>query len=81
MVRQGAGSAVRFLVSPAAAVSLDELQPKLGHESVLVLYQHNPPFWYPPERVTTPMLWVAGEDDPLLVEPAERRSAASGAKV
>jgi pimeloyl-ACP methyl ester carboxylesterase len=22
------------------------------------------------------MLWIAGEDDPLLVEPAERRSAA-----
>jgi len=40
------------------------------------MYQHNPPFWYPPEHVRTPMLWIAGEDDPLLVEPAERRSAA-----
>ena len=45
-------------------------------ESAIVLYQHNPPLWYPPERVNTPMLWIAGEDDPLLVEPAERRSAA-----
>jgi pimeloyl-ACP methyl ester carboxylesterase len=76
MKRAGAGSAVRFLVGPDAAVPLDELQPKLGRESVIVLYQHNPPFWHPPERVNTPMLWIAGEDDPLLVEPAERRSAA-----
>jgi pimeloyl-ACP methyl ester carboxylesterase len=76
MKRAGAGSAVRFLVGPDAAVPLDELQPRLGPESVIVLYQHNPPFWHPPERVNTPMLWIAGEDDPLLVEPAERRSAA-----
>lgn len=74
--RAAEGSAVRFLVGPDAAVPLDELQPRLGPESAIVMYQHNPPFWYPPERVTTPMLWVAGEDDPLLVEPAERRSAA-----
>jgi pimeloyl-ACP methyl ester carboxylesterase len=76
MRRAGAGSAVRFLVGPEAAVPLDELQPRLGPESVIVLYQHNPPFWHPPEHVDTPMLWVAGENDPLLVEPAERRSAA-----
>ena len=75
MKRKGAGSAVRFLVGPQAVVPLEELQPKLGPESVLVMYQHNPPFWYPPEQVKTPMLWIAGEDDPLLVEPAEQRSA------
>jgi pimeloyl-ACP methyl ester carboxylesterase len=75
-VRPGRWSAVRFLIGPHAMVSLAELQPKLGPESGLVLYQHNPPFWYPPKRVQTPLLWVAGEDDPLLVEPAERRSAA-----
>ncbi len=75
MKRKGAGSAVRFLVGPRAAVPLDELQVKLGPESVLVLYQHNPPFWSPPDRVETPMLWIAGEEDPLLVESAERRSA------
>jgi pimeloyl-ACP methyl ester carboxylesterase len=76
MKRAGVGSAVRFLVGPDAAVPLDELQPRLGQESAIVLYQHNPPFWHPPEHVDTPMLWVAGEDDPLLTEPAERRSAA-----
>jgi alpha-beta hydrolase superfamily lysophospholipase len=55
---------------------LEALLPRLGPESALVLYQHNPPFWYPPEKVETPMLWIAGAQDPLLVEPAERRSAA-----
>lgn len=74
--RKGKASAVRFLVGPKGAVSLEELQPKLGEESVLVLYQHNPPFWYPPESIKPPMLWIAGEDDPLLVEAAEQRSAA-----
>ncbi|HET92193.1 MAG TPA: alpha/beta hydrolase [Chloroflexi bacterium] len=76
MKRQARGSAVRFLVGPQAAVPLEELQPKLGPESVIVMYQHNPPFWRPPERVETPMLWIAGEDDPLLIEETERRSAA-----
>jgi pimeloyl-ACP methyl ester carboxylesterase len=76
MRRAGRGSAVRFLVGPEAAVPLDELQPKLGPESAIVLFQHNPPFWYPPEQVNTPMLWIAGGGDPLLVEPAQRRSAA-----
>jgi pimeloyl-ACP methyl ester carboxylesterase len=74
--RRGPYSAVRFLVGPRAAVRLEELQPRLGPESALVLYQHNPPFWYPPEQVKTPLLWLAGEDDPLLVESVERRSAA-----
>ncbi|MBN1579583.1 MAG: alpha/beta hydrolase [Anaerolineae bacterium] len=76
MVRMAPDSAVRFLVGPHAAIPLETLQPRLGPESAIVLFQHNPPFWFPPERVNTPMLWVAGEDDPLLVERAERRSAA-----
>ncbi len=76
MKRNAPGSAVRFLVGPQAAIPLEQLQPRLGPESIIVLYQHNPPFWYPPEQVNTPMLWVAGGDDPLLVEQVERRSAA-----
>jgi pimeloyl-ACP methyl ester carboxylesterase len=75
MRRDAAGSAVRFLVGPEAVVPLEALLPRLGPESALVLYQHNPPFWYPLEKVETPLLWIAGEQDPLLVEPAERRSA------
>ncbi len=76
LIRDAPGSAVRFLVGPKAAVPLDALRDKLGPESALVLYQHNPPFWLPPVSVRTPMLWIAGADDPLLREPAQRRSAA-----
>lgn len=76
MKRMARGSAVRFLLGPQGVMPLEELQRKLGPESVIVMYQHNPPFWYPPERVQTPMLWIAGEDDWLLVVEAERRSAA-----
>jgi len=75
LARAAPGSAVRFLVGPHAAVPLNELQPCLGPESVLVMYQHNPPFWKPPRRVNTPLLWIAGEEDPLLPEEAQRRSA------
>jgi pimeloyl-ACP methyl ester carboxylesterase len=74
--RDAPGSAVRFLVGPEAVVPLEDLQPKLGPESAIVLYQHNPPFWYPPAEVKPPLLWIAGEEDPLLTEPAQRRSAA-----
>jgi len=70
------GSAARFLVGPGAVMPLADLWARLGPESALVLYQHNPPFWYPPREVKTAMLWVAGEDDPLLVEADQRRSAA-----
>lgn len=76
MVRDAPGSAVRFLVGPNAAMSLKVIQPKLGPESFTVLWQHNPPFWRPPAHVNTPMLWLAGEEDPLIVEPAQQRSAA-----
>ncbi len=75
LVRPGPGSGARFLAGPNAVIPLDEITRRLGPESTLVLYQHNPPFWYPPTQIRAPLLWVAGEDDPLLVEPAQRRSA------
>jgi pimeloyl-ACP methyl ester carboxylesterase len=76
LVRKAPKSAARFLVGPRAAVPLDDLKHRLGSESALILYQHNPPFWSPPEAVRTPMLWIAGGNDPLLREPAQQRSAA-----
>lgn len=76
LVRKAPNSAARFLVGPRAAVPLDDLKRRLGSESALILYQHNPPFWSPPTAVRTPMLWIAGGNDPLLREPAQRRSAA-----
>lgn len=76
MVRNAPHGGVHFLISDRAVLSPEALRSRLGPESALVLYQHNPPFWTPPDHVATPLLWIAAEDDPLLVEPAERRSAA-----
>ncbi len=68
--------AAECFISEEALISPEELRARLGPESALVLYQHNPPFWHPPLEVATPMLWLAGGADTLLPEPAERRSAA-----
>jgi len=68
--------AARALISERAACSPEQLFARLGPESALVLYQHNPPFWSPPDTVNTPMLWLAGEQDAFFSVSAERRSAA-----
>ncbi|MBN1485281.1 MAG: alpha/beta fold hydrolase [Chloroflexia bacterium] len=68
--------AARLFISERAVYSPPELHARLGPESMRVLYQHNWPFWRPPERVRTPLLWVAGEQDAGISEAAERRSAA-----
>lgn len=68
--------AARALISEQAQVSPITLFSKLGPESLLVMYQHNPPFWQPPSQVGTPLLWLAGTEDALLNERVERRSAA-----
>ena len=68
--------AARALVSPQALITPEELHARLVPESALVLFQHNPPFWKPPENIRTPMLWVAGEADAFFSVEAMRRSAA-----
>ncbi len=68
--------AARALITEGALYTPQALHAKLGPESVIVMYQHNPPFWSPPEEVNTPMLWLAGERDAVVDEPSERRSAA-----
>jgi pimeloyl-ACP methyl ester carboxylesterase len=68
--------AARALISERAVYSPEQLYAKLGPESALVLYQHNPPFWQPPENVQTPMLWLAGEQDAVIGKDYQRRSAA-----
>ncbi len=39
------------------------------------MFQHNPPFWKPPEKVKTPILWIAAEKDGAIGLRASRRSA------
>jgi pimeloyl-ACP methyl ester carboxylesterase len=66
----------RALISNRAVISPDELFARLTPESALILFQHNPPLWYPADHVNTPLLWLAGEYDTLISVEAERRSAA-----
>lgn len=68
--------AARKLISPRSIYTPEELHTRLSPESALVMYQHNPPFWYPPNRVKTPLLWLAGEIDAVIGVEAERKSAA-----
>ncbi len=69
-------SAARALLGPRAAISPQDLYRRLGSESALVLFQHNPPFWTPPRQVSIPILWMAAQRDRLISEAAQRRSAA-----
>jgi pimeloyl-ACP methyl ester carboxylesterase len=65
----------RGFLAPNSIVSPTELHGRLYPESLLVLYQHNPPFWRPPTQVATPMLWLAGAWDALFSVESQLRSA------
>jgi len=68
--------AARMFITEGAIISPEELQARLGPESLWVLLQYNPLFWSPPKHIRTPMLWLAGGSDALISESEERRSAA-----
>lgn len=67
--------AAMILLSSTSLVTADELFAQLGDESGLVTFQHAPPFWFPPRKIKTPMLWVAAEKDHCISLAASRRSA------
>lgn len=69
-------AAAQKLITPGALYTPEELHARLGPESGLVTFQHNPPWWRPPEKVRTPMLWIAGEKDAVVTEAGQSRSAA-----
>ncbi len=68
--------AADFLLSEGSAYTPEELYSRLSDESLIVLYQHNPPIWSPADRVSTPMLWLAGELDATFSVEEEEQSAA-----
>jgi pimeloyl-ACP methyl ester carboxylesterase len=68
--------AARMFITEGAIITPEELQARLGPESLWVLLQYNPLLWSPVKRTGTPMLWLAGGSDVLISEPEERRSAA-----
>ncbi len=63
------------LLGPQSRITPEALFARLGPESAMILYQHNPPFWQPPSHINTPLLWIAAEADALLPERIQRESA------
>lgn len=65
----------RLLLTDGAVMTPVEIYNRIGPESGLVVFQHNPPFWQPPEDILTPMLWLAAMQDTLISEKGQRKSA------
>lgn len=69
-------STARVLITKGGLYSPEELHARVGPESVVVVFQHTPLFWKPPQETGTPMLWLAAEKDAAVGEKCARRSAA-----
>ena len=67
--------AARLFITDGAVITPEELYDRLGPESCIVVLQHNPPFWTPPDDVRTPLLWLTGEKDAAISVPGATRSA------
>jgi pimeloyl-ACP methyl ester carboxylesterase len=65
-----------LFLTDGALIAPEELRSRLGPESLLVVFQHIPPFWHPPLRTRTPLLWLGGTRDLVTAEPIHRASAA-----
>ena len=65
-----------FLLSEGSLISSSELHQRLDPESLLIVFQHMPPFWRPATEPSMPLLWLGGTADCLTKETDHRRSAA-----
>lgn len=74
-VVRNAKRAEALLLTEEALVLPEELHARLCPESLLVVFQHVPPFWSPPVRTRTPLLWLAGTHDKATREAGQRASA------
>ncbi len=68
--------AAHALLSPTAIVTPEALHQQLGPESLLVMFQHHPPFWFAPKVVNTPILLLAGQADVVVSTDALKQTAA-----
>jgi pimeloyl-ACP methyl ester carboxylesterase len=68
--------AANLFITDGALITPEELHDRLGPESQIVVLQHNPPFWSPPDDVRTPLLWITGEKDAVISVKQATRSAA-----
>jgi len=69
--------AADLLITPGATLTDVELFTRLCPESLWIVLQHQPPFWFPPLKTETPLLWLAGTRDKATKEANHRASAAS----
>jgi len=67
--------AAHALLSPTSIVTPEELFKQLGPESLLVMMQHHPPFWFAPKVVNTLILLLAGEADTVVSVSALKQTA------
>jgi pimeloyl-ACP methyl ester carboxylesterase len=67
--------AAGLFITEGAVITPEELYDRLGPESSLVVLQHNPLFWSPPDDIRTPLLWLTGEKDATISVPGATRSA------
>ena len=74
---RNAERAADLLLTRGAHMTPDELVKKLGPESMWIVLQHQPPFWLPPLKTKTPLLWIAGTKDKATKKANHRASAAS----
>jgi pimeloyl-ACP methyl ester carboxylesterase len=67
--------AADILLSPTCLINPDAFHSRLSPESILPIYQHSKLFWKPPEKVTTPILWIAAKQDFTISTKNARKSA------
>jgi pimeloyl-ACP methyl ester carboxylesterase len=65
----------KWFLSDHSIMSPKELKGMLGRESEVVLMQHRPATWTPISNNTTPMLWLAAEDDAIISIKNAKKSA------
>ncbi len=67
--------AAHALLSSTSVMTPEALFKKLAPESLIVMLQHHPPFWFAPKVVNTPMLVLAGEGDTVVSLDALKQTA------
>jgi pimeloyl-ACP methyl ester carboxylesterase len=65
-----------MLISKNAIYTPEELQARVGPESMWVLLQYNPLQWQPKQNPRTPLLWLIPDADLAVVPAMQARSAA-----
>ncbi len=68
-------AAAELFLTEGSIIDPEEFHGLLSPESLIILFQHMPPFWRPNVETATPLLWLAGTDDVVTPERMHRASA------